>query len=43
VREQQLADLRSIQREFSDRFKVPIEAYYAHLDRGEATFERIDA
>jgi hypothetical protein len=43
VREQQLADLRSIQREFSDRFKVPIEAYYARLERGEATFERIDA
>ena len=42
VREQQLADLRSIQREFSDRFKVPIEAYYARLERGEATFERID-
>jgi len=43
VRDQQLADLRSIQREFRDRFKVSIEAYYARLERDEATFERIDA
>ena len=43
VRERQLADLRSIQREFSDRFNVQIEAYYARLDDGAASFERVDA
>jgi hypothetical protein len=26
-----------------DRFRVPIEAYFARLERGEATFARIDA
>jgi hypothetical protein len=43
VREQQLADLRSIQREFNDRFNVQIEAYYARLEHGEAAFERVGA
>lgn len=43
VREQQLADLRAIQQEFSERFNVRIEAYYARLERGEATFERVGA
>jgi len=41
VREQQLADLRAVQWEFSERFNVRIEAYYARLERGEATFERV--
>jgi hypothetical protein len=42
VRERQLADLRSIQREFSDRFTTRIEAYYARIQDGAAAFEQVD-
>jgi hypothetical protein len=42
VRERQLADLRSIQREFVERFQVPrIEAYYARIHDGAAAFEQV--
>jgi hypothetical protein len=41
VRARQLADLRAIQRELSDRFKGQIEAYYARIENGVATFERV--
>jgi hypothetical protein len=41
VRAQQVADLRAIQREVNDRFKVQIEAYYARLEDGGAAFERV--
>jgi hypothetical protein len=41
VRARQLADLRDIQREFSDRFAGRIEAYYAQIEDGAATFERV--
>jgi hypothetical protein len=42
VRERQLADLRVIQREFSERFNAQIEAYYARIEDGAAAFERVD-
>jgi hypothetical protein len=42
VRERQLADLRSIQREFSDRFRTRIEAYYARIHDGAAAFEQVE-
>lgn len=41
VRARQLADLRGIQREFSDRFAGQIEAYFARIEDGSATFERV--
>jgi hypothetical protein len=41
LRARELADLREIQREFTDRFKVQIEAYYARLEDGVASFERV--
>jgi hypothetical protein len=41
VRERQVADLRVIQREFSERFTAQIEAYYAKIEDGAATFERV--
>lgn len=41
VRARQFADLRVIQREFSDRFAAQIEAYYARLEDGGAAFERV--
>lgn len=41
VRARQLADLRDIQREFSDRFAGRIEAYFARIEDGAATFERV--
>ena len=42
VRDRQLADLRAIQREFTDRFTVHIEAYYSRLEEGGAVFERVE-
>lgn len=41
VRSRQLADLREIQREFSERFGGQIEAYYARIEDGAAAFERV--
>ena len=41
VRSRQLADLRDIQREFSERFGARIEAYYARIEDGCAAFERV--
>jgi hypothetical protein len=41
VHAQQLADLRAIQREVTERFTVPIEAYFARLENGGAAFERV--
>jgi hypothetical protein len=41
VRARQLADLREIQHEFTDRFAGRIEAYFARLENGVATFERV--
>jgi hypothetical protein len=41
VRERQMADLRTIQREFNERFKVSIDAYYARIDNGAAAFEQV--
>ena len=41
MRRRQLADLREIQREFSERFSGQIEAYYARIQDGAAAFERV--
>ena len=42
IAERQLADLRAIQVEFKDRFSARIEAYYARLKDGTASFERVN-
>jgi len=41
LRARQLADLREIHREFGDRFAVQIETYYARIEDGVASFERV--
>ena len=42
VRSRQLADLRAIQQEFRERFTARIEAYYARIEDGAATFARVN-
>lgn len=41
VRERQLADLRAVRQEFTERFGVRVETYYASLENGHAEIKEI--